>query len=132
MKIILIIERLSAYFKVDTNSALAKKLGVSATTLANWKSRNTIDYELLFTKCEGISFDWLFLGKGKMHLKNYETSDQKAPLLMTEDPVIYKEMIRAKEETIDAQKKYIALLEDELKRCKKEEPGSTGQKRKAV
>jgi hypothetical protein len=130
LKINLIIERLSTYFKVDTNTALAQKLGVSATTLSNWKSRNTIDYELIFTKCEGIDLNWLLLGKGKMHQSNYDYSDKNSPPGVAEDPLSYKEIIRAKDETIDTQKKYIGLLEDELKKVKKEEPGDVGQKRK--
>ena len=66
MKIISIIERLFIYFQVDNNKQLAEKLGVSNTVLSNWKARNTIDYELLFTKCENINFNWLIKGNGQM------------------------------------------------------------------
>lgn len=66
MKIKLLIDRLLIYFKVDTNAALADKLGVSATTLSNWKSRNTIDFDLIFTKCEDINTNWLLTGEGLM------------------------------------------------------------------
>jgi len=77
MKIISIIERLFIYFQVDTNIKLAEKLGVTATTLSNWKARNTIDYELIITKCEGVNYNWLFMGNGKMLLKECENIDLK-------------------------------------------------------
>ena len=135
MKINLILERLFIYFKVGTNAALAQRLGVSATTLSNWKSRNSIDYDLLFTKCEGVNLNWLFFGMGEMYLNNYDIIN-KAPPVVEEDsfkdsPDRYHEIIRAKDETIDIQRKFISLLEKELRKVKQEEPGEPRQKRKA-
>ncbi len=134
MKINLIIERLFVYFKVNTHSDLARRLGVSATTLSNWKSRNTIDYELLFTKCENINFDWLFMGRGNMY--NEYNLESNIPFEVNEASVnYYKDIIKAKEETVQTQKKYITRLEEELEKVKSElekyEPGEDGQKRKA-
>lgn len=132
MKINLIIERLCTYFKVNTQTDLAKRLGVSTTTLSNWKSRNTIDYELLFTKCENINFDWLFMGRGRM-LSEYDNI-YKAPNTLNELPDSYynlNEVIEAKNETIKTQGKYIANLEKEISKYKKE-PAESGQKRKTA
>lgn len=131
MKINLIIERLFTFFKVDTNIALADKLGVSATTLSNWKSRNSIDYELLFTKCEGINFNWLFLGSGDMWL-NFDI-DKSNFGSKNEDP--NERIIHAQNETIETQRRFIFRLEDENDSLRKQleelKPGETGQKRKA-
>lgn len=66
MKTIFILDRLMLYFQVDTQAQLAVKLGISTTTLSNWKARNTIDYPLIFTKCESINADWLIHGRGEM------------------------------------------------------------------
>ena len=66
MKTILVINRLCAYFKAKTSIALAKELGISPTTLANWKKRNSIDWILVFTKCETINLNWLIRGDGEM------------------------------------------------------------------
>lgn len=66
MKINLIIERLFKYFNVKTNTELAFKLGVTPTALSNWKARGSMDYDLIFTKCEGVNFHWLFTGEGDM------------------------------------------------------------------
>ena len=87
MKIISIIERLFVYFKVDSNKDLAEKLGISNTVLSNWKARNTIDYNLIFTKCESANLDWLIYGKGEMLKSNYQ------PIGLIEEPFIsYKKV----------------------------------------
>ena len=130
MKINLIIERLLLYFNVETNTALAQKLGVSASTLSNWKNRNTIDYELIFTKCEGVNFNWLFLGSGEMQLNH--DSNKVSSGSMNEDP--NQRIIRAKDKTIETQRKFIFRVEDENEYLKKQieelKPGESGQKRK--
>ena len=61
-----VIERLKIALKLSSDNALAETLGISKTTLSNWKSRNSIDISLLFSKCERISIDWLLTGNGPM------------------------------------------------------------------
>lgn len=132
MKINLIIERLFIVFKVDSHAALALKLGVSATTISNWKKRNTIDYELIFTKCEGVNLNWLILGIGSMLMGVGES------LYLNEPHETYNptdKIIQALSETVEVQKKYTDFLENEIRRLKDRgeevRPGDTGQKRKA-
>lgn len=55
-------------FKTDTD--FADFLGIKQNTLSNWKSRNTIDYELIITKCDDINANWLLTGEGEMLKKN--------------------------------------------------------------
>lgn len=61
-----IIERLKIGLELSSDNALADTLGVSKTTLSNWKSRNSLDFPLVFSLCEQISLDWLLTGKGNM------------------------------------------------------------------
>lgn len=103
---------------------------MSATTISNWKKRNTIDYERLFTKCENINFDWLFMGRGEMHRNNYSLTDNAPPGVNEGSADYYRSIIKAKEETIGTQKRYITHLESELKKFHVEEPAEDGQKRK--
>ena len=108
MKTNLIIERLFIYFKVDTNAALAQKLGVSATTLSNWKSRNTINYDLIFTKCEGINFNWLLCGEGEMSVKESPPGRQTCELCSEKE-----KRIDALERIIETQAKLIDKYEED-------------------
>lgn len=61
-----IINRIKQAYKLPTDAALATFLGVSKSTISNWASRNSIDYDLIFSKCEHLNFDWLLTGVGCM------------------------------------------------------------------
>lgn len=74
-----IIERLKIGLELSSDNALADTLGVSKTTLSNWKSRNSLDFSLVFSLCEHISLDWLLTGKGKMLKSNAQEDEEAAP-----------------------------------------------------
>ena len=61
-----IIERLKKALHITSDYALSEELGINKATLSNWKSRNSIDYNLVFSKCKLINIDWLITGNGKM------------------------------------------------------------------
>ncbi len=59
-----IILRTETAFGLSSDYQFAKFLGVRRSTVCNWKVRNSIDYELLFSKCKGINLNWLIWGEG--------------------------------------------------------------------
>ena len=75
-----IIERLKIGLELSSDNALADTLGVSKTTLSNWKSRNSLDFPLVFSLCEHISLEWLLTGKGNM-LKEEGKEEASAPVV---------------------------------------------------
>ena len=64
------------HFGGGNASQFANLLGVSPSTISTWKARNTIDYDLIFAKCENLSASWLLSGSGNM-LKETNKGDQK-------------------------------------------------------
>lgn len=59
----------------DGNKArFANILGISPQGLSTWIKRDSFDIELVFSKCEGLSAQWLLTGCGEM-LKTNRTSD---------------------------------------------------------
>ena len=62
----LILNKLILHFAEGNNQKFAEKLGITPTSLSNWKARGTIDYENIYTKCEGINPHWLLTGEGEM------------------------------------------------------------------
>lgn len=51
----------------DGNKAqFANLLGITPQGLSTWIKRETFDIELIFSKCEGLSANWLLTGKGCM------------------------------------------------------------------
>ena len=62
-------ERLEAIIKHYSDgkpSVFAKLIGVAPSTISSWLSRDTLDYDLLFAKCENLSSEWLLTGRGEM------------------------------------------------------------------
>lgn len=58
-----ILERVKEYLGVQSDSQLSAVLGVKKSTISNWKTRNSIDFELLFTKCDRADIGWLIMGE---------------------------------------------------------------------
>jgi hypothetical protein len=71
------------------------------------------------------------MGRGEMYGNKYLPINNAPPGVNEEMPDYYKNIIEAKEETIQTQKKYIIRLEKELGRSGIVEPAEeAGQKRK--
>lgn len=64
-----IIDRLKLALKLKTDTELAKYLGISQSTVSTWKSRNSLDYELVIAKCKHVNLHWLLTGEGEMFRK---------------------------------------------------------------
>ncbi|MFH1984156.1 MAG: helix-turn-helix domain-containing protein [Pseudomonadota bacterium] len=62
-----ILDRLKSVAGIKLDIDLATKLGIGQSTLANWKSRSSLDHALIISFCEdrGISTDWVFFDKGE-------------------------------------------------------------------
>ena len=58
--------QLISHFDDGNKARFAKRLGVRPQTINTWESRETFDIELIYSKCEGVSGDWLLSGEGKM------------------------------------------------------------------
>lgn len=55
------------YFNDGNKAQFAARLGIKPQALSMWFTRNSFDAELLFTKCESVSGDWLLSGgEGEM------------------------------------------------------------------
>ena len=49
------LEAIIAHYSDGKPSVFAKMIGVAPSTISSWLSRDTIDYDLLFAKCEKLS-----------------------------------------------------------------------------
>lgn len=91
----LILNRIKLAYSLKNDAELARFLEIQRNTLSNWYSRNTIDYDKVFLKCESLNFDWLLTGQGEM-LKN-APAPEPAP-----------------QESHTGADRYMALLEDKI------------------
>ena len=67
------VNALISYFSNGNKTAFASKLGLKPQSINNCIARNTFDADLIFSKCDGISAEWLLTGKGDMLINKTET-----------------------------------------------------------
>ncbi len=115
----LILNRIKLANNFNSDTELASFLGITKPTLSNWHRRNSIDFDIVFSKCEHINLDWLITGKGEM-LVNNETSISNN--VQENQPVQGKclqcatkdILIESKDKYITVQEKLIASLEKRI------------------
>lgn len=71
------LDRIKSYYGLKNNAKLASFLGVAPTTISSWYARDSFDLDIIYSKCIGISFDWLFTGYGsKLRSVQSSSNDQ--------------------------------------------------------
>lgn len=61
-----VLDRLKQALNITTDTQLADALKVGKATISNWRSRNTVDFSLLFSNCGQTNINWLLNGEGDM------------------------------------------------------------------
>lgn len=61
-----ILNRIKKHYDIHSNADLARFLDVAPTTIASWYSRDSINYDLIFAKCEQTDLNWLIRGSSKI------------------------------------------------------------------
>lgn len=74
-----ILHALINHYSNGNKSQFAKKLGISAQGLSTWISRNTFDIDIIYSKCEHISAEWLITGEGNMFKQESGPDTIKSP-----------------------------------------------------
>ncbi len=65
-----ILDRIRAALNLSNDTELSAILGIKKATLSNWRSRNSLDWALLFSFCEHIDLNWLVWGSNNPHQEN--------------------------------------------------------------
>lgn len=78
-----ILDTLITHYTGGNKSQFARLLGIKPQTINTWDARGTFDLELIYSKCEGISGDWLLTGEGPM----LKESPQGSPGALPKAPV---------------------------------------------
>ncbi len=74
------LECLINHYSAGNQAQFASKLGIPAQNISAWIKRNTFNAELIYSKCEGVSADWLLSGEGEMlrELHDVDTSQSRS------------------------------------------------------
>lgn len=65
------------HYSNGNKAQFASRLGITPQGLSTWIKRNTFDAELIFSKCEGLSAQWLLTGEGELFENNHQTKIEK-------------------------------------------------------
>lgn len=104
-----IIGRLKVLFCVRTDTELAKELGVHQSTISAWKTRGTLDFALLITKCNGIDWNWL------LDSPNHSSEEEPDHTILYERDPRDIELLAAKDKTIATQEQLITALQHQIR-----------------
>lgn len=127
----LIISRIKSHYNFKSDAELARFLGIASNTLANWHKRNTINIELILTKCDELNADWILKGRG-LPIRKYQELDDSLSVVNEiaekyvnarigegdnkKDIEVLVKIITIQEKTIKAQEKTIEALSYRKKR----------------
>lgn len=101
----IIINELKKYLNINTDTKFAEFLGIKQNTISSWKSRNSLDYDLIISKCDKINANWLITGKGEMLIDKEKTTSTEN--LIKEN---LKDRCKSLEESVRLLKKENELL----------------------
>ena len=69
-KAIEIMEKYKTAFELKNDAALARFLEIKPNSLASWKFRGSVNYELLIAKSDNLNLNWLFKGLEPVFLQD--------------------------------------------------------------
>lgn len=101
-----ILDRLRGALGLANDTELANHLGIKKATLSNWRSRNSLDWPLLFSVCEHLNLNWLVYGWGEDQLNPQKAAEPN------------NELINHLENSINAKDEKIGHLHEEIGRLK--------------
>jgi len=65
------------HYSNGNKAQFASRLGITPQGLSTWIKRESFDLELVFSKCEGLSAQWLLTGEGEMFENNNQTKSKE-------------------------------------------------------
>lgn len=101
------LDQIKSHFEFKKDAELADFLEITRQTLSNWKSRNSFDAELLYSKCPELNPAWILTGNGPMLQK-----DSADSIKIETDPEVLHEKLVHIQGQLDALEKANNALKD--------------------
>jgi len=101
------LDQIKIHHEFKKDAELADFLEITRQTLFNWKSRNSFDAELLYSKCPELNPAWLLTGDGPMLQK-----DSADSIIKETDPEVLREKLVNLQSQLDSLEKANNALED--------------------
>ena len=75
-----VLNRLKNKLGIKSDTELSNYLGVTQSLISAWKNRNSIDIDLIITKCKDVDLNWLLLGIERGSLCNEDVLKENKEL----------------------------------------------------
>lgn len=80
------LEALISHYASGNKSLFGRMLGLQPSSITNWIRRDTLDFELIYSKCAGLSPHWLLTGEGAMLTKDIDKPEKTTEEAITDKP----------------------------------------------
>lgn len=72
-----VIARIKKAYGIGSDAEFAEMMGIASSTPNTWKTRDSLDHDLIMQKCEDLNLEWVFRGRGFPH-NEQQVSDRVA------------------------------------------------------
>lgn len=86
-----IIERLKKFYNIQSETQLAKRIGVRQSTLSGWKLNDNFDLYRIYDNIKDINLNWLLTGEGNQENTFY--SEPPNEYIISENKDLYDRQI---------------------------------------
>lgn len=102
-------------YEDGNKTRFAKRLGLTPQGISTWLSRGTIDYELVYAKCEELDAAWLLTGEGSMLRSEPQSQTNQAHHQdLSGEAAAYYRLYEKKDAEVGALKEEIGALKAKL------------------
>lgn len=60
-----VVERIKKAYDLRSDAAFADMMGLASSTPNTWKTRDSLDHDLIMQKCADLNLEWVFRGRGE-------------------------------------------------------------------
>ena len=108
---------IAGFYAITKDRDLALKLGITATTLSNWKRRDTYDISVIVSRCQKIDINRLLRG---WPLKSEPGGIEKTPVSENDHqaPAAIIQLIQEKDKVIIKLAEEVGRLKEQIKNTK--------------
>lgn len=104
----LMVENLINHFCDGNKARFALILGLRPQSINGWINRNTFDAELIYSKFNEVSAEWLLTGEGEMikdsHSENISTSANEELIRLRAENDVLREVIGLRKKNMEERK----------------------------